>query len=213
MKIAIIGATGNAGSRILDEALRRRHHVTALTRNPTKLPARKGLATQTADVLRLDTLVPALIGQDVLISAYNPPRTSPTFTEETTLAADLLIKAVEASKVPRWLMVGGAGSLHLPDGTQLVDSPNFPPEYKTEASAMRNVLTRLKTIDSIDWVMISPAVVFMPGKRTGTFRVGGEQLMNDAQGQSSISMEDFAIAMLNEAEKPAHHRQRFTVGY
>ncbi|AEI77595.1 NADH-flavin reductase [Cupriavidus necator N-1] len=203
MKIAIIGATGRVGTRLTDEALRRGHQVTAIARHASKLPARDGVTTRDVDATDSAALAAALAGNDVVIS-------SARFAQ---LNAQQVTSAVRQAGVPRLLVVGGAGSLCVAPGVQLVDTPNFPDAYKPEALAGRDFLNALRGEQQINWTFLSPSALFEPGERTGKFRVGEETLLSDAAGKSWISMEDYAIAMLDEIEKPAHSRQRFTVGY
>jgi putative NADH-flavin reductase len=203
MKIAIIGATGRVGTRLTDEALRRGHQVTAIARHASKLPARDGVTTRDVDATDSAALAAALAGNDVVIS-------SARFAQ---LNAQQVTSAVRQAGVPRLLVVGGAGSLCVAPGVQLVDTPNFPDAYKPEALAGRDFLNALCGEQQIKWTFLSPSALFEPGERIGKFRVGEETLLSDAAGKSWISMEDYAIAMLDEIEKPAHSRQRFTVGY
>jgi putative NADH-flavin reductase len=213
LKIAIIGATGNAGSRILEEALQRSHEVTALVREASKLKPRPHLVIKPVDISNLDSLSSALSGQDILISAFLPPRGTPDYAKVSMIAIRSVLQAAEKAGVKRYLIVGGAGSLWVAEGVSLVDTPNFPPEYKVEASAMRDVYMLLQKEAKLDWVFLAPSAFFTPGKRTGKFRIGHNYLISDSQGQSAISMEDYAIALLDEVERPVHHRERFTVGY
>lgn len=203
MKIAIIGATGRVGTRLTDEALRRGHRVTAIARHASRLPARAGVTSKEVDATDSAALADALGGHDVVIS------TAP-FAQ---LNAQQVTTAVRTAGVPRLLVVGGAGSLHVAPGVQLVDTPNFPDAYKAEALAGRDFLNALRGEPQIDWTFLSPSALFEPGERTGRFRIGEENLLSDAAGKSWISMEDFAIAMLDEIEQPTRSRQRFTVGY
>lgn len=203
MKIAIIGATGRVGSRLTDEALRRGHTVTALSRSASKLPARDGLTAEDVDATDSDALAAALAGHDVVISAVR-------FQD---LGAAQVVEPTMQAGVQRLLVVGGAGSLYVSPDTQLIDTPGFPEAYKAEAGAGRDFLKALRTETELDWTLLSPSALFEPGERTGKFRIGGDTLLADAEGKSRISMEDFAIAMLDEVERPAHSRQRFTVGY
>lgn len=203
MKIAIIGATGRVGTRLIDEALSRGHTVTAIARQADKLAARPGLATANVDAADTKALAAALAGHDVAISTVRFLQTS----------AAQIVGAVKAAAVPRLLVVGGAGSLFVAPGAQLVDTPQFPEAYKAEALAGRDFLNALRNETTIDWTFLSPAALFEPGTRTGKFRVGEETLLSDASGKSWISMEDYAIAMIDEVEKPAHSRQRYTVAY
>ncbi|ROL93552.1 NAD(P)-dependent oxidoreductase [Pseudomonas protegens] len=202
-KIAIIGATGRAGSQLLEEALRRGHSVTAIARNTAKIGQRAGVLTREVDVADSAALQAAVAGHDVVISAAH----------FSTIPADAIIDPVKKAGVKRLLVVGGAGSLLLPGGGKVIDSPGFPEEYKAEASAGGVYLDTLRKEQDLDWTFLSPSVEFVEGERTGQFRLGQDELLVNAQGRSWISFADYAIAMLDEVEKPAHRRQRFTVGY
>ena len=204
MKIAILGATGNVGTRLTDEALQRGHLVTALARSAESLPARAGLTTKNIDVNQPAALAQAFAGHDVVISSLkflnNDPRR--------------IIDAVKAAgNATRLLVVGGAGSLFGAPGVQIVDTPDFPAAYKSEALAGREFLNTLKGEAELDSTFLSPSALLLPGERTGKFRLGQDDLLIDAAGKSSISIEDYAIAMIDEAETPRHTRKRFTVGY
>ncbi|PLT17987.1 NAD(P)-dependent oxidoreductase [Ralstonia mannitolilytica] len=203
MKIAIIGATGRVGTRLIDEALRRGHQVTAIARTASKLPARPGLTAKDVDVADAAGLAAALAGNDVAFSTVRFLQAS----------ADQIVGGVKKAGVPRLLVVGGAGSLEVAPGKALVDTPEFPKAYFAEASAGRDFLNALRNETELNWTFVSPSALFEPGERTGHFRIGKDTLLVDANGKSWGSMEDFAIAFLDEAEKPAHARQRFTVGY
>jgi len=203
MKIAIIGATGRVGTRLIDEALRRGHTVTALSRKASSLAPRPGLTSRDVDVADGAALAAALAGHEIAISTVRFLDAKP----------EQIIAPVKQGGVPRLLVVGGAGSLYVAPGKQLVDTPGFPEIYKAEALAGRDFLNALRTEQALDWTFLSPSALFEPGTRTGAYRSGKETLLADANGKSWISMEDYAIAMLDEIEKPAHSRQRFTVGY
>lgn len=202
-KIAIIGATGRAGSQLLEEALRRGHTVTAIARNTDKLAARPGVTVKQVDALEADALQHAVSGSDVVISAAH----------FATLPASAVLGPVKKAGVKRLLVVGGAGSLLLPDGSRVIDSPGFPAEYKAEASAGAAFLDVLRQEQELDWTFLSPSALFEGTERTGQFRLGQDHLLVSDDGQSSISFADFAIAMIDEVETPKHSRQRFTVGY
>jgi hypothetical protein len=202
MKIALIGASGNAGSRILAELSRRGHVVTAIVRNPERVAALPGVTAVKGDVYDVKNLAAVLKGHDVAISSVHFTASDPV----------KLIEAVHASGVKRYLVVGGAGSLEVAPGVKLIDTPEFPAIYKAEASAGNVFLDLLKQEKQLDWTYLSPSALFEAGQRTGKFRLGKEQLLASEKG-SSISFEDFAIALADEIEKPAHSRQRFTVGY
>lgn len=201
MKIAVIGATGRAGSEITAELARRGHDVLAIARTP-------GAATERVTPLALDVadgdaLVEAIAGQDVVVSA--------TRFADTDAAA--LIAAVQASGVARYLVVGGASSLEASPGVRVFDTPDFPEAYKVEAKGGIDFLDKLKASEGLDWTFLSPSAIFDTGPRTGTFRLGKDTLLVSDAGKSEISFADYAIAMADEIERPAHHRERFTVGY
>jgi uncharacterized protein len=214
MKIALIGATGMIGQRILSEALSRGHHVTAIARDPSKVAKRPNLEVKTGDAMKPETVIPALNGVDVLVSSCAPPRDDPrqaidsvrTLTEAITAAGNA------ANRRIRLIMVGGAGSLEIAPGVQLVDTPNFPEAWKPIATAHRDALAALRKT-SIDWTYFSPAGFIQPGERTGKFRLGTEQLVTDSKGESKISAEDYAVALVDEVEKPQFIRKRFTAAY
>ncbi|NBB34617.1 NAD(P)-dependent oxidoreductase [Pseudomonas sp. BC115LW] len=202
-KIALIGATGRAGSQLLEEALRRGHSVTAIVRDTSKLAARAGVVSQRLDVLDAPALQAAVAGHDLVISAAH----------FASIPASAVIGPVQAAGVKRLLVVGGAGSLLLPDGSRVIDAPDFPAEYKAEASAGAMFLDALRQEQQLDWTFLSPSALFVEGERTGRFRLGRDELLVSAEGKSWITFADYAIALLDEVEQPAHSRQRFTVGY
>lgn len=202
MKIALIGATGRAGSEILKELIRRGHAVTAIVRNPEKVPFGANVTPKKGDVFDKAGLTELLKGHDAVISAVHFLQSDP----------QILIDAVKASGVKRYLVVGGAGSLEVAPGIALVTTPNFPAEYKAEATKGGDFLALLRQEKDLDWTFLSPSALFFEGPRTGTFRLGKDQLLSNDKG-SSISFADYAIALADEIEKPAHSRQRFTVGY
>ncbi|MTJ80317.1 MAG: NAD(P)-dependent oxidoreductase [Telmatospirillum sp.] len=201
-KIALIGASGNAGSRILKELSDRGHQVTAIARNPEKIAALPRVVAVRGDASDRNGLAALLTGHDAVISSIHFTASDP----------DVLIAAVRTAGVGRYLVVGGAGSLEVAPGQRLIDQPDFPEAYKAEASKGAAFLDRLKTVDDLDWTFLSPSAMFVPGERTGRFRLGGDQLLSSPAG-SSISFEDYAVALVDEIEKPAHIRRRFTVGY
>ena len=202
-KIGIIGATGRAGSQLLEEALRRGHTVTAIARNTGAIAARPGLTVKQADALDAHALQQAISGSDVVISAAH----------FATLPAAAVLGPVKQAGVKRLLVVGGAGSLLLPGGGRVIDSEGFPAEYKAEASAGAAFLDTLRQEKTLDWTFLSPSAEFVETERTGTFRLGQDDLLVSSEGRSWISFADFAIALIDEVETPKHSRQRFTVGY
>jgi putative NADH-flavin reductase len=203
MKIAIIGATGNVGTRLVNEALERHHAVTGIARNLSKLTPRTGLSPTAGDVTKPDALVPLLKGHDAIISALRFTGVDP----------QQLIDLARRSGVKRYLVVGGAASLEIAPGQILLDAPNFPPAYKPEAAAGKAFLDALRNVKDLDWTYVSPSAFFGPGERTGKFRLSDNSLLTAADGKSSISYEDYAVALLDEIEHPKHIRGRFTVGY
>ena len=203
MKIAIIGATGNVGTRLVNEALSRHHAVTAIARDPSRLTSRTGMSATLGDVTKPDALLPLLKGHDAIISALHFQGTDP----------QQLIDLVRRSGVKRYLVVGGAASLEVAPGQLLLDTPHFPAAFKAEASAGKAFLDALRNVNDLDWTFLSPSAFFGPGERTGKFRIADNTLLTGTDGKSSISFEDYALAMFDEIEKPRHIRGRFTVGY
>ncbi|AYM81508.1 NmrA-like family protein [compost metagenome] len=201
-KIALIGASGNAGSRILKELSDRGHKVTAIARSPEKIASLPNVVAKQGDVFDRAGLSELLKGHDAVISAVHFTASDPV----------TLIEAVRASGVPRYLVVGGAGSLEIAPGQRVVDLPDFPAAYKAEATKGAEFLDRLRGEKQLDWTFLSPSAEFVPGERTGKFRLGKDGLLSNTEG-SRISFEDYAIALVDEIEKPQHSRQRFTVGY
>lgn len=213
MKIALFGATGNIGSRILDEALHRGHDVTAIARDPSKLSvAGPMLHVASGDITDPDSYLPALRGVDAVVVSVSP-RGNTSGTDLLTLANDLLAR-LPAVGVKRLIWVGGAGSLEVAPGVRAVDTDGFPTEYKAESLALGEVLDVLRASSAdTDWTYISPSFEIAPGERTGRYRLGGDQPLFDAQGNSRISNEDYAVALLDRVEKNDAPRKRITVGY
>lgn len=200
--IALIGASGNVGSRILAELSSRGHEITAISRHPENVRPLPGVTGVKGDIKSSTALAGLLAGHDAVVSSV---RFLDTDFEQ-------LINGVRSSGVKRFLVVGGAGSLEVAPGQRLVDQPDFPEQYKEEALRGADFLDLLKTIDDLNWTFLSPSALFVPGERTGAFRLGKDQLLTTDNG-SSISFEDYAIAMADEIESPKHLRERFTVGY
>ena len=200
MKIAVIGASGNAGSRITAELARR---VTAIARNPERIAVQTNVTPTKGDLMDQAALAGLLAGHDAAISSVH------------FLASDplKLIGAARDSKVGRYLVVGGAGSLEVAPGVRLVTTPGFPVAYKAEAEKGAAFLDLLRAEQQLNWAFLSPSALFTAGERTGRFRLGTDQLLTAADGKSWISYEDFAVALADEIERPAHIRRRFTVGY
>ncbi|WJN58567.1 NAD(P)-dependent oxidoreductase [Pseudomonas sp. SO81] len=213
MKIALIGATGYVGAALLEEALNRGHRVTALVRHPEKLAQHVNLDAQQANVYDVAALAEQLRGHDVVLSAFNPGWDQADIREQFIAGSRAITRATKAAGVERLLVVGGAGSLYVAPGQQLIDTPNFPAEYKEGAEGARQALNLLRDEQELQWTFLSPAALLQPGPRTGQFRIGGEQLLMDGDAPAHISVADLAVALLDEAEQPQHIRQRFTVAY
>lgn len=212
MNIALIGASGFIGTALRREALARGHQVTALVSQPQKIEAAPRLKAVKADVNAAGELASQLEGHDVVLSAFSGHAQEDV--EGYYLAGiRSIIEATRRSRVPRLLVVGGAGGLEVAPGMQLLDTPQFPAAYRATAEGARKALALLREQGGLDWTMLSPSAVIAPGERTGRFRLGGDQLLANEQGESRISVEDYAVAFIDELEKPAHSRRRFTVGY
>ena len=203
MKVALLGVTGRVGSRLATELLSRAHIVTGIASSSEPSAARAGLTFVQADATVASDLIPILRGHDAVISAIRFATSNP----------DVLIGAVKEAGVKRLLVVGGAGSLEVAPGKTLQDTAKFPAAFKTEAAGGAHFLETLRRETDLDWTFLSPSADFSPGTRTRKFRLGSDQLLLDSKGVSRVSMEDFAIAMVDELERPSHSRRRFTVGY
>jgi putative NADH-flavin reductase len=204
MRVALIGASGNVGSRILTELVSRGHAVTGIARTPASIAAGPRVAAVAGDVNEPVALAKSLAGHDAVISAAPFRNTDP----------DVLIGAVRTSGVKRYIIVGGAATLMNAEGQRLLDTPALAKfKESPEPAGGARFLEAIRKVTDLDWTFFSPAVNFAPGPRTGKFRLGGDTVVTDPQGQSRVSMEDYAIALVDELEKPAHIRQRFTVGY
>ncbi|KOR76847.1 NAD(P)-dependent oxidoreductase [Paenibacillus solani] len=210
MKVAIIGASGTIGKRITEEALRRGHDVTAILRNPERLEQEhERLNKVKADVMDPSSLEEAIQGHDAVISAFGPKFGQ---EEELLAAARTIVEGTKRGGVSRLLIVGGAGSLISDTGVPLMDTPEFPGEIRPLARAHADAYDIYKESD-LEWTYVSPAAVIEPGKRTGQFRIGMDRLVTDESGSSRISVEDFAVAMIDELDDPQFIKSRFTVAY
>ncbi|WP_373135685.1 NAD(P)-dependent oxidoreductase [Phocaeicola plebeius] len=213
--VVLIGASGFVGSAILNELLTKGHKVTAIVRNPQKINVENpNLAVIKADVSDTNTLINACKGKDAVISAYNPGWTNPHIYEETLRNYPLILDAVKQSGVKRLLCVGGAGTLFCAPGLRVVDSGVIPEAIMGGVKSLGEFyLNTLMNEKDIDWIFFSPAGTLEPGQRTGKFRLGKDDLIVDENGNSHISVEDYAVAMIDELENPKHHYERFTIGY
>ena len=211
--IALFGATGMIGSRIMREALERGHRLLAVTRDPSRLEPGPDLVVDQGDVTRVEDVVEAVRGQDVVISAVGGGD-GPGHERLMVPATKALIAGIrDTDRTIRFIMVGGAGSLRLPDGTQLWDSPDVPDAALQIMRSHGDALAFLRTVSDVAWVNISPSAQIAPGERTAAYRTASEDLLMDAEGASRISAEDYAVAVLDEVENSTHFQERFTVGY
>ncbi|MFV9684057.1 NAD(P)-dependent oxidoreductase [Pseudomonas sp. NY15367] len=213
MKLALIGASGYVGAPLLQEALDHGHQVTALVRHPEKLPAHANLLAVRADVHDSAALAEQLRGHDAVLSAFNPGWGVADIREQFIAGSRAIVAASKQAGVRRLLLVGGAGSLYVAPGLQLIDTPDFPAEYKEGAEGARQVLNMLRDEQELEWTFLSPAALLVPGPRTGKFRLGRDELLMNGDEPGSISTADLAVALIDETEKPQHIRQRFTLAY
>lgn len=202
MKIAVLGASGRAGSEIVKEAAARGHQVLAIARNPEKIAAVDGVTVVAGDASDPEALAALIAGHDAVISALH-----------FDVSAETLLSALRKAGVPRLLVTGGAASLEVAPGVRLIDGPDFPEEWKPFAMGGITFLDVLRQTDDVDWTFFSPAALIFEGPRTGTYRPGTDQLVTDEAGESKISFADYAIAMVDELEAHKHSRARFTAAY
>ncbi|GAB3319554.1 NAD(P)-dependent oxidoreductase [Larkinella ripae] len=214
MKIALIGASGFVGSSLLKETLERGYEVTALVRHPENITVSDpNLTVKQGDAQQENEVAALVAGHDAVVSAYNPGWTNPNIYADSLVGLQAIQQGTKNAGVRRLLVVGGAGSLEAAPGVQLVDTPQFPAEWKPGALAARDYLTILQKETELDWTFLSPAILLEPGERTGKFRRGLNQPVFDESGASKISVADLAVAICDELEQNQYIRQRFTVGY
>jgi putative NADH-flavin reductase len=215
MKIALIGATGFVGTAVLAELLSRGHQVTALVRDRARLAPRPGVSSTVADAYDAEAVARAVRGHDAVVSAFNPGWNEPELYDKFLRGSAAIIAGVEASGVTRLLVIGGAGSLFVAPGVQLVDTQAFadhaPTNVAPGARAARDLLGKLRDNTTLDWTFLSPPAFLAPGDRTGSYRVGGDDLLMDGDKPAGISVADLALAIVDEIEQPRHVRARFTV--
>ncbi|HET6783071.1 MAG TPA: NAD(P)-dependent oxidoreductase [Pseudoxanthomonas sp.] len=212
MKIALIGASGYVGAKLRDEALQRGHQVVAIVRDPSKLPAHAALTAKTADVYDSAQVAAAVAGSDVVLSAFSSAGEADDVQGKHQRASRSIVAGAKHAGIDRLLMIGGAGSLFVAPGVQLVDTQEFPAEWKPGALGARDALADLQKENELDWAFVSPPPMLVPGERTGKYELGGDSVPPMRDGQpASISTDDLAVAVLDEIEKPKHHRQRFSV--
>jgi putative NADH-flavin reductase len=203
MKVAVIGATGRIGSKITAELLARGHSITAIVRNPEKAPSNPNVKALKGDVTDPESVAALARGHDAVIS-------SAPFIPGISAK---VLEAVRKSGVKRYIAVGGAGSLKAADGKLVMENPQIPAEWMPSIKEGSELLKLLRAEQNLDWTFFSPAVMIGPGERTGKFRLGGDEVVAAADGKSSISYDDYAIALVDELEHPRHLRRRFTIGY
>jgi uncharacterized protein len=213
VNVALLGPTGFVGSAVLKEALDRGHTVTAIVRNPDKLEKRLGLIAKKGDVYDTASLAGLIQGNDALISAFNPGWKDLNLYEDQVRGTKSIIEAAKKAGIKRILWVGGAGGLEVKPGVRVVDDPALPDWVRPGSLATIDALDQLRNEPDLEWTFLAPSAELKPGQRTGQFRFGENQLLVDSAGHSRISVQDFAVAMINELEHPLHLRRRFTVGY
>jgi putative NADH-flavin reductase len=216
MNIVLYAATGQAGRPILSELISRGHHVTAVARNPDKLP--KSINRVRDDLSSADRVAETIARADAVVSAFGPPKDDPRFfsdvsyTDQLASVTERLIAAVRKAGVPRLIVVGGCGSLEVSPGVTVLKSGRWPEKLVPIATSHMKAFAALRA-SGINWTYFSPPMLIEPGVRTGKFRLGGDSLITGEQGKSWVSFEDYAVALVDELEKPAHERSRFTIGY
>ena len=211
MKVFVFGASGMVGQALVQEALRRGHQVTAAARDVSRAAASPGVTLKQVDAGNESAVREAVAGSDAVIAAVSGRKSG---HDTIPAIARNLLAALPAAGVQRLLWVGGAGSLEVAPSVRLVDAPDFPAAYKDEALGQGRALDVFRASTSpLNWTFISPAALMQPGERTGQYRIGGDQLLLDAAGNSRISVPDFAVALLDELERNAHGRQRMIVAY
>jgi len=214
MKVALIGASGFVGAQVLKEALQRGHEVTAIVRDAAKITTQDArLTVKAVDVHNTEELAEIVAGHDAVVSAYNPGWQDPQLYDSYIVGSEAVQLAVKESGVKRFIVVGGAGSLEVAPGVQLVDTPEFPAEWKQGALAARDYLNTIRKEDKLDWTFVSPAIMLQPGQRTGKYRTATNNPIFNAENKSEISVEDLAVALIDELEQNNFIRQRFTAGY
>ncbi|MCC8408637.1 NAD(P)H-binding protein [Mucilaginibacter sp. UR6-1] len=216
MKVALIGATGFVGTAVLNELDKRGHEVIAIARNIDKVKQGAKITPVKADVYNEDEVTAAVKGADVVVNTFNSGWTNPNIYDDFLRGSIAIQEGTKAAGVKRFFTVGGAGSLYAAPGVQLVDTPQFPAEYKAGATAARDYLNHIKNETELDWTFLSPAIEMHQGTAgiiKGTYRVGLDEPVFDENHRSIISVEDMATAIVDELENPKHIRQRFTVAY
>ena len=215
MKIVVFGGTGNVGQRIVREALRRGHDVEVVARKPeTKADWDERVTVEQGDITDPQQVAALARGADVVVNAISPRPDGDLPASSLTAAAESLIEGLGQADGTRAIIVGGAGTMEVEPGVDLVDSPDFPKAYRNESIQQRKALNTYRSkAAGLEWTYIAPAATFTPGDRTGNYRTSDALLLKDETGRSRISYEDFAVAVLDEIENPTHVRDRFGVAY
>jgi hypothetical protein len=214
MKIAVVGATGRGGKRMIGEALSRGHEVTAISRTAADSPARTGVTAYNIDIADTPALAAALKGRDAVVVAWRPKPGAPDVWDAIRAGFSSVLAALREAGVKRVLSMGGAGELWLKPGLKNIDRPDFPEAWKDGSRAGAQKLAMLRESGgNLEWTYMHPAHEIFEGERTGTFRLGGDTLVVDGNGDSKISFEDFAVAALDEIENPRHIRKQMTLAY
>lgn len=211
MKIALIGASGFVGSAVLAELLSRGHDVSALVSRPERIAPASGLTVSKVDAYNANSVATAVAGHDVVISAFNPGWDKADIQALFLRGHEAIVAGIKLAGVARFIEVGGAGSLFVAPGVQLIDTPHFPAEWKEGALGAREALRRLQGETALDWAFVSPPAMLAPGERSGRYRLGGDDLLMAGEQPAGISVADLAVAIVDEAEQARHQRRRFTV--
>ena len=216
MKVAIIGATGFVGQNLVEEFSNRGHQVLAIAKNTSAILKRENVKFMNVDINDTTSLLSALTGNDVVISAFNAGWTNPNLYNDFLTGSKNIQQTVKSANIQRFIIIGGAGSLFVAPNTQAVDTPNFPKEYHSGASAARDFLNIIKEEKELDWAFFSPALEMHPGitnGRTGKYRLGFENPVFNEEGRSVLSVQDLSVVIADEVENPKHHQIRFTAAY
>ncbi|MDN5005504.1 NAD(P)-dependent oxidoreductase [Bradyrhizobium sp. GCM10027634] len=216
MKVVVLAATGQVGRTVLSELISRGHEVTAVARNPDKLP--KSINSIRDDLSNTDRIAEIIAGADAAVSGFGPSKDDPryfsdvSYTDQLVSVTESLIAAVRKAGVRRLIVAGGCGSLEFSPGVTVLKSGHWPEKFVPIATSHVKAFDALRASD-INWTYFSPPMLIEPGVRTGKFRLGGDSLIKDEAGKSRVSFEDYAVALVNELEKPTHERSRFTIAY
>lgn len=213
MKVALIGATGFVGSALLAEMADRGYEVTAIARTIDQIAVKnEKVKTASLDVNDVKALTEVLKGNDVVLSAFNAGWSNPNLYDDFLKGSKAIEQATRDAGVKRYVVIGGGGSLFV-DGEQIVDIPDFPAEYRVGATAARDYFEMLKEEKELDWTYFSSALDMYPGERTGKYRLGTENPVINSDGSSELSVQDMAVAIVDELENHKYSRRRFTAGY